>query len=220
MGGIQRWHVRTHSAFHHTQVDPGLHTKDTAITKKGEVSILGLPSRCPKRLAHSNHNPRCECCDGASRTVEAQEGALPEGSEGCVGVCQGRTGLWEELGKIRDNEGTLGREAGPMRETGVEGKGVEQGGIQGHLWDSSWGLGQPLKVYEEDLDDNHVIWADLPTVVWGWGARARRLRGGRRSLQTVKGGDRGRVSRGGKPSLPQGFLGQGPELDKQNSQGI
>ena len=79
-----------------------------------------------------------------------------------------------------------------MRETGVEGKGVEQGGIQGHLWGSSWGLGQPLKVYEEDLNDDHVIWADLPTVVWGWGAGApTRLRGGRRSLQTVKGGTEG-----------------------------
>ena len=59
MGGIQRRHVRTHSAFHHTQEDPGQHTKDTAITKKGEVSILGLLSHCPRRLAHSNHNPRC-----------------------------------------------------------------------------------------------------------------------------------------------------------------
>lgn len=89
------------------------------------------------------------------------------GSEGCVGVCQVRTGLWEELRKVRHNEGTLGREAVPMRETAVEGRGVEQGGIQGHLWHSSWGLGQPLKVYEEELDDDCVIWADVPAVVWG-----------------------------------------------------
>ena len=54
-----------------------------------------------------------------------------------------------------------------MRETAVEGRGIEQGGIQGHLWHSSWGLGQPLKVYEEVLDDDCVIWADVPAVVWG-----------------------------------------------------
>ena len=36
----------------------------------------------------------------------------------------------------------------------------------------------------------------------------------------MKGGDRGRGSRGGEPSLPKGFPGQGPELDKQNSQGL
>jgi hypothetical protein len=59
VGGIQRWCVCTHSAFHHTQVDPGLHAKDAAIAKKGEVSTLGLLSCCPWRLAHSNHNPRC-----------------------------------------------------------------------------------------------------------------------------------------------------------------
>lgn len=28
------------------------------VTSKGEVS-LGLLSCCPRRLAHSNHNPRC-----------------------------------------------------------------------------------------------------------------------------------------------------------------
>lgn len=37
----------------------GCTPRDTAITKKGEVSTLGLLSCCPRRLAHSNHNPRC-----------------------------------------------------------------------------------------------------------------------------------------------------------------
>lgn len=80
-----------------------------------------------------------------------------------------RTRLWEELRKVRHNEGTLGREAVPMRETAAERRGVEQGGIQGRLWHPSWGLGQPLKVYEEELDDDCVIWADVPAVGGGRG---------------------------------------------------